>query len=99
MAEQIVTPTSPPILFGRYRVLEQVGEWRLAAVYRATDERLQRQVLLHLLRKDLVGQESYRQRFIAEASTLRFSIAARLPIGHLWSPNILRVDPCGALAH
>jgi eukaryotic-like serine/threonine-protein kinase len=66
--EQVATPTSAPLLFGRYRVLEQVGEWRLAAVYRATDERLQRKVLLHLLRKDLVGQESYRQRFMAEAS-------------------------------
>jgi len=36
-------------------------------VYRAYDERLQRKVLVHMLRKELVGQETLRQRFIQEA--------------------------------
>jgi len=36
-------------------------------VYRAYDERLQRQVLVHMLRKELRGQEALRQRFIQEA--------------------------------
>src|SRR5436853_1331297 len=61
------TPTSPPVLHGRYRIEEQLGAGRLAVVYRAYDERLQRQVLVHMLRKELLGQEALRQRFIQEA--------------------------------
>src|SRR5919204_5950232 len=62
-----VTPTSLPILHGRYRIEEQLGAGRLAVVYRAYDERLQRMVLVHMLRKELVDQEPLRQRFIQEA--------------------------------
>jgi hypothetical protein len=61
------TPTSSPILHGRYHVEEQLGVGRLAVVYRAYDARLQRRVLVHLLRKELAGQEPLRQRFIREA--------------------------------
>lgn len=64
--EARATPSAQPVLFGRYRVSEQLGETRLTAVYAAADERLQRRVLLHLLRKDLVGQERPRARFLAE---------------------------------
>ena len=61
------TPTSNPILHGRYRIEEQLGVGRLAVVYRAYDARIQRRVLVHLLRKELVDQEPLRQRFIREA--------------------------------
>ena len=61
------TPVSIPLLHGRYRIEEQLGAGRLAVVYRAYDERLQRQVLVHMLRKELLGQEALRQRFIQEA--------------------------------
>jgi hypothetical protein len=54
-------------LHGRYRIEEQLGAGRLAVVYRAYDERLQRQVLVHMLRKELLSQEPLRQRFIQEA--------------------------------
>jgi serine/threonine protein kinase len=60
------TPTTNPLLHGRYRIEEQLGAGRLAAVYRAYDERLQRRVLVHMLRKELLAQESLRQRFIQE---------------------------------
>jgi hypothetical protein len=66
MAEAPPTSAANPLLFGRYRVLETLGETRLASVYAATDERLHRRVLLHLLRKELVGQERPRERFLAE---------------------------------
>lgn len=66
MADATVTPTAAPLLFGRYRVQEQLGTTRLSSVYAANDERLQRQVLIHLLRKDLASQERMRDRFISE---------------------------------
>lgn len=66
MAEAPATPSSPPLLFGRYRVTEQLGDTRLATVYAATDERLHRRVLLHLLRKELAGQANAHERFVAE---------------------------------
>lgn len=66
MANPPVTPAAPPVLFGRYRVHEHLGDTRLAAIYTATDERLQRRVMLALLRKDLTGQERAVQRFQAE---------------------------------
>ncbi|MCU0491679.1 MAG: serine/threonine protein kinase [Chloroflexaceae bacterium] len=62
------TPTTAPLLFNRYRVQEQLGEGRLAGVYGATDERLQRRVLLHLFRKELVGQNQLRERFVTEVN-------------------------------
>ncbi len=68
MADATATPTPSPLLFGRYRVREQVGETRLTVVYAATDERLSRQVLLHLLRKELAGQDRPRERFLSEIS-------------------------------
>ncbi|HMP40187.1 MAG TPA: protein kinase, partial [Roseiflexaceae bacterium] len=61
------TPTSTPVLQGRYRVDARLGVGRLAVVYRGFDERLQRIVLVHLLRKELVEQETLRQRFLREA--------------------------------
>lgn len=68
MSDASAAAMAAPLLFGRYRVLEALGEGRLAAVYSATDERLQRRVLLHLLRKDLAGQEPLRRRFVEEAN-------------------------------
>lgn len=66
MPEAAATPSSAPLLFGRYRVAEHCGDTRLASIYTAVDERLQRRVLIHLLRKDLVGQAQPRERFVAQ---------------------------------
>lgn len=68
MSQAPSSTASEPLLFNRYRIHEQLGEGRLATVYRATDERLQRSVLVHLFRKNLVDQEALRKRFLDEAS-------------------------------
>lgn len=65
-----VLPTSasaPTLLHNRYRILARLGQSRLAAVYRAYDERLQRPVLVHLLRPELVNQATLVERFLHEA--------------------------------
>lgn len=51
----------------RYCVEASLGQNRLASVYQALDERLQRKVLVHLLRKDLLDNPTLRQRFLAES--------------------------------
>lgn len=56
-----------PLLRDRYRVEERLGTTRLAVIYRAYDERVQRRVLVALFRGDLAAQESLRRRFLAEA--------------------------------
>ncbi len=61
------SPTTPPLLHGRYRVVARLGESRLATVYQAQDERLKRMVLVHILRQELAAQPSLRQRFEEEA--------------------------------
>jgi serine/threonine protein kinase len=61
------SPTTPPLLHGRYRIRARLGESRLATVYHAEDERLKRTVLVHLLRAELVEQPNLRRRFEEEA--------------------------------
>jgi len=55
------------VLHNRYRILVRLGEGRLATVYRAEDERLRRNVLVYLLRTDLVQHPQLRRRFDEEA--------------------------------
>lgn len=61
------SPTTPPLLHGRYRILARMGEGRLATVFQAEDERLRRKVLVHILRAELTQQPQLRQRFEEEA--------------------------------
>jgi hypothetical protein len=57
----------PPKLHDRYEIRSRLGQSRLAVVYRAYDDRLQRPVVVHLLREELMSQPTLMERFLEEA--------------------------------
>ncbi len=69
------------VIDGRYRVLEHLATGGMAAVYLATDLRLEREVALKIMRADLATDEAFVSRFRREARA-----AARLA-----HPNVVAV--------
>src|SRR5579871_2494328 len=68
-----------------YRLEEQIGQGGMAVVYRAHDERLNRQVALKLLAPALADDAAFRVRFIRESH-----VAASVE-----HPNIIPVYDAG----
>jgi len=74
--------------FGRYEILDKLGEGAMGVVYRARDASLGRVVALKMLSADLGGEEELHQRFQREAEA----------IGRLSHPNIVTVYDVGEVA-
>jgi hypothetical protein len=58
---------TPGSLIAGYMLEEQIGAGGMAVVFRARDERLQRQVALKILSPALAPDDAFRQRFIRES--------------------------------
>ncbi len=78
-------PVVGRVLDGRYRVLEHIADGGMASVYLALDERLDREVAVKVMRRDLVADETFVSRFRREARS-----AARLS-----HPNVVAVHDQG----
>ncbi|MEO7058360.1 MAG: Stk1 family PASTA domain-containing Ser/Thr kinase [Lapillicoccus sp.] len=66
------------LLDGRYRVLSHIADGGMASVYLALDERLDREVAVKIMRRELVSDETFVTRFRREARS-----AARLSHPHV----------------
>src|SRR5947208_9691705 len=68
----LMSSPSPSIgqILGHYRILEQIGAGGMGVVYRAQDERLDRDVALKVLPPGALADEATRKRFRKEALTL-----------------------------
>ena len=52
---------------GHYRIVDKIGEGGMGVVYRANDERLDREVAIKVLPEHLAGDPARRERFEREA--------------------------------
>jgi len=68
-------------ILGHYRILEQIGAGGMGVVYRAHDERLDRDIALKVLPSGALTDEAARKRFRKEA----------LALSRLNHPNIAMV--------
>ncbi len=68
-------------VLGHYRIIEKAGEGGMGVVYRARDERLDRDVALKVLPPGALGDEAARKRFRKEA----------LALARLSHPNIATI--------
>ena len=57
-------------VLGQYRIVEEIGAGGMGVVYRARDERLDRDVALKILASDALTDEEARKRFRSEALAL-----------------------------
>lgn len=66
------------VVFGRYRLIEVIGEGGMGKVYKAHDTVIDRDVAVKVLSTELAAEPGFRERFRREAHT-----AARLDTPHV----------------
>ncbi|MEM7156636.1 MAG: serine/threonine-protein kinase [Myxococcota bacterium] len=82
---RIFAPKAMAVRFGRFTVLDELGQGGMGMVYAAYDEELDRKVAVKVLREDELPNEESRLRFQREAQT-----QARLS-----HPNVVTVHEVG----
>ncbi len=71
--------------YGRYQIVDKLGEGSMGVLYQAYDPQIDRMVALKVLRQDRLSSEEFVQRFLKEAKA----------IGRLSHPNIVTVFDVG----
>jgi hypothetical protein len=79
------SPSSEGILLGRYRLVRVIGRGGMGEVWQARDERLERDVAVKLLPRDLSAEPDVLRRFHREA----------LALARLLDPNIVMIFDVG----
>jgi tetratricopeptide (TPR) repeat protein/predicted Ser/Thr protein kinase len=59
-----------PVMVGRYRIVERLGQGGMGIVYAAHDEELDRMVAVKVLRSDLASDDGSRRRLLREAQAM-----------------------------
>ena len=57
------------VAFGRYRLIEVIGEGGVGTVYKAHDIMMRRDVAIKVLPAELATEPGYRERFLREGYT------------------------------
>ena len=56
--------------YGRYQIVDEIGQGSMGIVYKAFDPRINRQIALKILREDRISNEELVQRFLKEAQAM-----------------------------
>ena len=67
MTEQNEKFISGTVLGGRYEIIAKIGEGGMSEVFRARDNRLDRDVAVKILREEFMNDEEFTQRFAGES--------------------------------
>jgi serine/threonine protein kinase len=73
--------------FGKYRIIELVGEGAMGVVYKARDSVLDRTVAIKVMNESIAQHEDLRKRFLREAQAA----------GSLQHPNVVTIHDLGEL--
>ena len=74
-------------MFGRYRLIEVIGQGGMGKVYRAHDTMMRRNVAIKVLPSELATEPGYRERFQREAHI----------VAGLTEPHIIPIHEAGEI--
>ena len=63
--------------YGRYQVIEEIGQGSMGLVFRAHDPQIDREVALKVLRRDRITGEEFVNRFLKEARVIGPAVSSQ----------------------